>query len=235
MKLPQPVTKNNPKERFKPEVADKLPAKLSKIEVQKKRTSRFSLFVEDEFLIGVSDATLVHFNLRKDTLLTPALLQDIVLREDQWDIREFLIRLLSRRDHARNELRDKALRKGYPGSVIESLLDELTEKGYINNLAFAKKFTHDKFEFNNWGLHKIRIELIKKGISEKDIQIALEQIPGSEVDESILELVLKNKRKFQRAESFKRKKKVFDFLLRKGYDSDTIFRLMPDLLNQIES
>lgn len=168
-------------------------------------------------------------------MITPSLFSEILQKEDEWAIREYFLRLLGRRDHARRELRDKALRKKYPASAIEPILDELEQKKYINNASFAKKFASDKFEFNNWGIHKIRAELFKKGISERDINAALSQFEDSELKNTIIELVRKNKRKFQRAEPEKRKKKIFDYLLRKGYDSNNILKLMNTLLDIVES
>lgn len=221
--------------KYQEEVARLLPASISKISVQKKNTFRFSIFVEDQFLVGVSDSTLTNFNLSKGVLLTPSLLGEIVDKENKWAIREYMLRLLGRRDHARNELRDKALRKEFPSGVIEEVLDELSEKNYINNLGFAKKFTRDKFEFNKWGINKIRSELFRKGISEKEIIIALQEISSNKNINTVKQLILKNRSKFERvADPQKRKKKIFDFLLRKGYDSNTILKQIPTLLAIIE-
>lgn len=228
------LQKPEQKLKYKEEVAKLLPSPISSIQVQKKNTYRFSIFIEDQFLIGVSDSTLTSFNLSKGVLLTPLLFNQIVKKETDWAIREYMIRLLGRRDHARNELRDKARKKNFPIESIEEILDELTDKKYINNLEFARKYTRDKFEFNKWGLNKIRSELFRKGIKEKEIQEALLEIDSKEADIAIKSLVLKNRRKFERTDPLKRKKKIFDFLLRKGYDSNNIIKQLPTLLSLIE-
>ncbi len=221
------------KVQFEEEVAKLLPSSISEIKVQKKNSTRFSLFVDNQFLVGVSDSTLSKLNLRIGSTITSDLLKDILQKENYWAIKEYCIRLLGRRDHARNELKVKARKKGFSLAEIENVLDELSQKNYINNASFAKKFARDKFKFNKWGANKIRIELIKKSIPEKDIQTALSEIPISDQIESIKKLVIKNKRNFLRAEPFKRKKKIFDFLLRKGYDSNTILKEMTTLLELI--
>ncbi|MEQ9263823.1 MAG: regulatory protein RecX [Balneolaceae bacterium] len=211
------------KERYKKEVFELLPSSISSIQVQKKNTFRYSIFIEDQFLIGVSDSTLVHFSLSKGATLSPSMFNEILEREDKWAIREYMLRLLGRRDHARNELRDKAQRKDYPLNCIEEVLDELAEKKYIDNLGFAKKFVRDKFEFNKWGINKIKSELFSKGIPEKEISIALKEISSNDRINAIKQLILKNKRKFEReADLQKRKKKIFTFLLRKGYQPSEI-------------
>lgn len=219
--------KNTPK--YQQEVAQLLPAPISEISVQKKNSFRYSIFINEQFLIGMSDSTLTSFNLSKGVLLTPSLLEQILSKENKWAVKEYMLRLLGRRDHARNELRDKARRKDYPPECIEEILNELTEKKYINNLEFAKKFVRDKFEFNKWGTNKIRSELFRKGISEKEINAALMEISPTERADVIKQLLLKNKSKFERVNNpQKKKKKIFDFLLRKGFHPF-------EILSQIEN
>ena len=226
------LRKPEPKECCSEEAATLLPAPISGIQPQKKNNFRFSVFVENQFLIGVSDSTLIKCNLSKGVVMTPFLLKEIRELEDRWAIREYFLRLLGRRDHARNELRDKALKKNFPSGHIEKILDELEEKKYINNAVFARKFARDKFEFNRWGITKIRAHLLKKGVPKADIQRALSEIGKENRDASMVELVRKNSRKFQREEDLiKRKKKIFDFLLRKGYESDNILQQIGHLMD----
>lgn len=199
------------------------PVKISSIRVQKKNTNRFSIYGDEEYLVGVSDHSLVEFKLAKGMIISEDLFEELRLSEEKWAIREYLVRILGRRDHSRNELYLKAIKKGYTGSFVNPVLDELEEKKYINHEEFAKKFVHDKFEFNKWGIQKIKNELRKKGISNQIIENALEQGPDkSSRIESMLTLVRKQKKKFLRADSHKRKKKIFDYLIRKGYDSSLI-------------
>jgi regulatory protein len=208
---------------------------ISGIEVQKKNAYRYSIFVEDQFLMGVSEQTLIHFNLRVGTELTANLLQAIELQEQHWKIRDYFIRQLARRDHSRQELVQKALKKGYKNAEIDSILDELEEKKYIRNEVFARKFVHDKFNFNHWGKQKIRMELKKKGIKSHDIEQALEELGNDEILEKMEYLVLKAKPRFLRTEKSKRRKKIFDFLIRKGYDSAHVMKVLPSLLNKLDA
>ncbi|MCG8373950.1 MAG: RecX family transcriptional regulator [Balneolales bacterium] len=203
-----------------------LPGKISKITSQKKSTTRFSLFIDDEFLIGVSDSTITRFDLKPGQLLIADSFEQIIAFEHKWKIKEYLLDLLSRRDHARHELRIKATKKGYSKDDITSILEELTAKGYINNKAFAKKFASDKFHFNNWGRKKIEIELLKKGLEVHEIEEALDQFGKEESEDKVLLLISKNRARFRRVDIEKRKKKIFDFLLRKGYDSESILKVL---------
>lgn len=228
-------TNRKSKEEKLEEAKRLLPASISEIQVQKKNASRYSLFAEDQFLIGVSEATLTNLNLKKGVLVTPSLFEEIVEAENKWAAREYLFRILSRRDHSRKELRDKAYKKGYTGYFLEEILDEFEDKEYIDDEKFASKYASDKFEFNNWGPYKIRNQLFKKGISKPTAEKVIQDTFGEEaIRESMRELIKKKKRRYQREPKDKRQKKMFDFLMRKGYNSEDILKQMDSLLAIVE-
>jgi regulatory protein len=217
------------------EPKQELPARITAISVQKKNKQRYSIYVEDGFLVGVSESTLIDLKLAKGIEITPSLFQKIQREEGRYKVKAYLMKLLGMRDHARKELLTKALRKDYTKEVVLDILDELEEKGYINEEAFAKKFTADKFNLNQWGPSKIKAHLFKKGVSksvaEQSVQNFFEE---QELKETYLNLVLKRKRRFLKEENLlKRKKKIFDYLNRKGFKPDTIFKHMDELMETI--
>ena len=214
-----------------------LPGTITSISVQKNNKERYSIFVDDDFLLGVSEQTLLKFNLAKGDTVTPALLRKMEREEGRFKVKSYLMKLLGRRDHARKELFTKAIRKEYPKEVINNVLDELKEKGYLNQAAFAEKFASDKSRLNKWGPAKIKAHLYKKGISksvaEQSIEKAFEE---TDLKEIFLNLVLKRKRRFLREEDpYKRKKKVFDHLARKGYRPSSIYDHLDELMKAIEA
>lgn len=213
-----------------------LPGVITSIRTQKNNKERYSLFVDDDFLIGVSEQTFLEFKLRKGMEITPALLRKIQRREGRFKVKSYFMKLLGRRDHARKELFTKAIRKDYPEEVINNVLDELQEKEYIDESRFAKKFASDKGKISKWGPAKIKSHLYKKGISksvaEKSIEKAFED---EDLKETFLSLVLKRKRRFLREEDpYKRKKKVFNHLARKGYRSSDIYNHLDELMKAIK-
>lgn len=224
-------TKRKSKDEKLEEARELLPAIISDIQVQKKNATRYSLFADSQFLVGVSEATLTKLNLKKGVEITPLLFDRILDSEKESAARDYFFRILSRRDHSRKELRDKAFKKGYSGNYIEVLLDEFEQKEYIDDRKFALKYTADKFEFNNWGPYKVRTQLFKKGISKSVAEECIYTVFGdTAIKESMMDLVLKKKKRYQREPEEKRRKKVFDFLMRKGYNSDDILKQMDELL-----
>lgn len=212
-----------------------LPAQISSISVQKKNKQRYSIYVAGEFLIGVSEETLIELKLAKGMTINPELFRRIQRREGYQAVKSYLFKLLARRDHARKELQRKARQKDFPDEVIENVLNELNDKGYLNEKSFAEKFTADKFKLNNWGPIKIRAQLFQKGVSKTTIDQTVDTFfEDQELGETYLNLVLKRKRRFLKEEdNYKRKKKIFDYLNRKGFYPDSIFSHMDELMKAV--
>ena len=213
-----------------------LPGVITAITPQKKNRNRYSIFVDDAFLLGVADSTLLDNDLHKGVTITPRLFKKLQRDEGRQKVKSYLLKLLGRRDHARRELFNKASRKDYPSDTINGVLDELEERGFINAADFAEKFARDKNHLNSWGPAKIKAHLLKKGINkgiaEQTISRVFEEI---DLENKLSLLVEKKRRKFRREENaLKRKKKVFDHLHRKGYYASDIYKYLDSLMEMLE-
>jgi regulatory protein len=142
---------------------------------------------------------------------------------------------LARRDHSRHELDTKAVQKGYDPGFVTSILNELEQNGYINNMDFARKYAADKFSLQKWGPVKIRSELIRKGVDKQVIdQVLLKETEDFELNKICVDLILKRKCHFSReSDSYKRKQKIASYLQRRGFSFDTINRVLPDIINRL--
>lgn len=214
-----------------------LPARITSITPQKKNKERYSIFVDDEFLIGVAEATLLDHGLKKGVEITPPLFRKLQRAEGRYAVKSYMLKLLSRREHARRELYNKARKKEYTADVINSVLDELEQKDFLDETRFAEQFARDKSNLNQWGPYKIQAHLRKKGIrktvTETAITKAFEPI---DIEKRLAELVEKKRRRFLREEdTFKRKKKVFDYLQRKGYRPGSIYNCIDELMEMLNN
>ena len=212
-----------------------LPLSITTIQVQKKNKERFSLFHEDRFLLGVSSQTLVKCSLKKGTLLTADVIEHILAVEQYHKAKDYCLGLLSRRDHSVKELILKGIKKGFFKETLERISQELQQQRYLDDQRFASNFMHDAIEFKKWSLTKIKVELQKKGVNKAIINELLSDLDDSIWKEQIVRLVQKNKAKFRRADLSKRKKKIYDYLARKGYNSTLIWSEMNNLLLLIEN
>jgi regulatory protein len=227
------TTKPGHRNQSKPE--PDLPAQISTIEPQKKRTDRYSLFCGSDFIIGVSGQTLLRFNLKKGVEITPFLFNQLQEAEEYQAIKDYFLRLLGRRDHARGELHKKGRIKGFPATIMDEVLDELSDKNYLNEEVFAAKFITDKLAFSKWGPQKIKSELIKKGVHIQLIEKLLKEHTGDlELSRICVDLVVKRKARYLREnDPLKRRQKIIGWLRQKGFEHVTIQNSLTDIEKEL--
>ncbi|MEX0890108.1 MAG: RecX family transcriptional regulator [Balneolaceae bacterium] len=211
------------------------PVEITAIRPQKKRNNRFSLYQGKRFLLGVSADTLLSFHLKKGDQLSAVQFQQITDEEERRTVREYMIRLLGRRDHSGTELEQKARGKGYPEEIVQHVQHELSEKGYVDDNIFASRFVTDKLAINRWGPLRIKMALRKKGIpTHVTDRILQEKIDDLELKKICVDLVLARRKHFLReSDSFKRKQKISAWLQRKGFYYSTIEEAFPEIIKRL--
>ena len=212
-----------------------LPLTITAIQVQKKNKERFSLYHEDRFLLGVSTQTIVSCSLKKGSLLTSEKFDSILGIEQHSKAKEYTLGILSRRDHTVQELIIKGMKKGFNKDVLERVTHELQKNNYLDDQRFASNFIHDAIKFKKWSLNKIKFELRKKRVHKSIISELFDGFDEAIWKEQMYSLVRKNRAKFIRSDTTKRKKKMYDYLARKGYSSTLIWSEMNKLLSLVET
>ncbi len=77
--------------------------------------------------------------------------------------------MLSRREYASGELRDKLSRYGYRDQEIERALTTSRERRYLDDNRFTSFFIEERIR-RGWGRRRIESELYKKGIRTDEIE-----------------------------------------------------------------
>ena len=97
--------------------------------------------------------------------------------------------LCSRSEQAPGDIREKLTKWGLSGSDADSVLRQLTEQGFLDEIRFARAYVKDKFTFNGWGKIKIAHQLRQKGIPGDVIDDAMGVIDDERYRERLIELL----------------------------------------------
>lgn len=106
--------------------------------------------------------------------------------------------------------------------AIDVIVVHLIDNNFLNEERFACSFARGKFRIKHWGKRRITNELKSRNISKYNIDQALKEIPEDEYLETFHMITDKLWDSTQETNIFKKKKKVMDYLLRKGYESNLI-------------
>ncbi len=109
------------------------------------------------------------------------------------------------------------------------ILIYLIKNNFVNEERFAKSYARGKHNFKKWGKRKIIQELKSRDISKKNIEMALKEIDSETYYLNFNHLAEKYWNSLTDAKGQKRNKKWVDFLMRKGYENDLIFKKLHEL------
>lgn len=125
-------------------------------------------------------------------------------------------------ERAQSEVLQKLLDLGATDDQSQYIIQELISMNFINEERFARVFTMSKFRAKKWGKYKITTHLRSKNISQDIINNSLSEIPESEYIECIVQLVQKKEKSLHREESFTKKRKILNYMLSKGFETDLV-------------
>lgn len=113
----------------------------------------------------------------------------------------------------------------------EIILLHLMQYNFLNEERFAKSFARGKFRIKYWGKQRIIRELKFKDISAYNIKTALKEIDELEYLNTIYRITENRNTVIKEENVFKRKKKLIDFLMRKGYESNLIYKTVNEIVS----
>ncbi|MGM5469296.1 regulatory protein RecX [Flavobacteriaceae bacterium LMO-SS05] len=113
--------------------------------------------------------------------------------------------------------------------AIDMVIGHLLEHNFLNEERFAKSFVSGKFKIKKWGKRRLIQELKQKEISKYNINLAMSAIDDDEYIETFNGLANKKLSSIRETNILKKKKKLADYLLYRGWESYLVY----DKVNEI--
>ncbi|MEM9078693.1 MAG: regulatory protein RecX [Bacteroidota bacterium] len=113
--------------------------------------------------------------------------------------------------------------------AIDSIMGHLIQENYLNEERFARSFARGKFNIKKWGKNRIKNELKQRDISRFNIQLALKEINEQDYYTTLDELAKKRLSQLSEPNKTKRRKKISDYLLYRGWESHLVYEKVMEL------
>src|SRR5680860_218885 len=114
--------------------------------------------------------------------------------------------------------------------AIDQIVVHLIDNDHLNEERFAKSFARGKFSIKKWGRKRITSELKQRSISRFNIKTALKEIDGTAYQETFDALADKRLSQITEKNQQKRRKKLADYLLYRGWESDLVYAKIKELV-----
>ncbi|HSX24022.1 MAG TPA: RecX family transcriptional regulator [Candidatus Saccharimonadales bacterium] len=186
--------------------------KVTDIKQQIRRADRYSIYVDKKYTFSLSESELLATGLRVNQEVTAdelTNLKDKAVIDKGYDR---ALNLIMRRPRSEWELRDYLKRKEHGEAAILQILNKLSERGYVNDEDFARRWVENRRLLKSTSKRRLVQELRQKRVADEIIDAVL---AADETDElEVLRGLISRKRAQTR---YKDDMKLMQYLLRQGY------------------
>ena len=196
--------------------------KITDIARQKRVKTRFSVFIDGEFVCGLDEVTVASARLSIGDEIDADKLKELVFTSEVNCAFERAVSYLSAAPRSRKEIYMYLAGKGYDKPIVLEVLGKLDAYKYIDDRAYAELYIKSKSK--KYGSFRIAAELRQKGVDSKIIDELLD-----ETDEDAADVA----RKYLKSHSNADVQKLKRFLASRGYSWDAISSAVSALSDEL--
>ncbi len=206
--------------------------KITRIQPQKFRKQILTVSLDDKRAFKVHTETAAKNSLEEGKTLTEEEVQSLQQQSENKEAHEYGYVFLSYRSRSEKEMRDRLKRRGYTDMTIDSVIADFKESRLLDDTAMARNLAESRMKTRLWGARKVKQDLLQKGIPPKVADEAAESAETASAEhhldqeERAYQLLLKRKDQIHSDEPRALYRRLFAYLTRRGYDFDTVERVM---------
>lgn len=204
--------------------------KITAIKIQQKNRSRVSIFIDDEYSFSLTKFTAAW--LRTGQELTQDKIADLKSKDENEVLLQKAINFISYRPRSERETRLRLRKYGCESEQEDNIITRLNSSKLLNDVNFAKLWVENRSEFRPRSKYLLRIELLKKGVSNEIIEDTLKNIDDSDLAKRAAK---QQARKYQMLEWKDFRKKLIAFLNRRGFTYSVIQGLAEKIWEEINT
>ncbi len=215
-------------------------SKITSVEPQIKNPKRFNIFIDGVFAFGADEDLVVDYRLVVGKLLDTLDVEKLLFEAEVGKLMERMYRLFNIRQRSEREVRDYFRIKNFESRIkakeetgdlaIELVIKKLKQKGLLNDEEFAKVWVESRGK--KYGVNRIKQELYKKGIDKDTIEEVIDGERMGNSEQVAQKLLEKKSERWENLLFLEFKKKAYDFLLRRGFDYQTVKSIVEKFLKK---
>jgi len=201
--------------------------KITALVVQKRNPNRVNIHLDGEYAFGV--ARIVAAWLRVGVELDEKKIEQLQTEDARERAYQQAMLFLSYRARSESEIRQNLHKHEIPELVIDLTLDRLRQDGLANDNEFAQAWVENRSTFRPRSRRMLAMELRQKGLDDESMHSALKNVD----DEPLAyEAAKKRATRFKDLEWSEFRKKLSDFLARRGFPYAVVAPVVTRIWNE---
>ena len=204
--------------------------KVTALLVQKRDPNRINIYLDGEFAFGL--ARIVAAWLRVGLELDEKKIEQLQAEDARERALQQAMLFLSYRARSESEIRQNLRKHEIPEAVIDLTLERLRRDGLANDNEFAQAWVENRSTFRPRSRRMLVMELRQKGLDDESMDSALKNVD----DEPLAyEAAQKRAARFKDLEWSEFRKKLSEFLARRGFSYAVIAPVVSRIWNEMHT
>jgi len=201
--------------------------KITALVVQKRNPNRVNIYLDGEYAFGLS--RIVAAWLRVGAELEEKKIEQLQAEDAKERALQQALLFLSYRARSESEIRQNLIKNEIPESVIDLTLEKLRQDGLANDNEFAQTWVENRSTFRPRSRRMLALELRQKGLDDESMQSALINVDDKPL---AYEAAKKRATRFKDLEWSEFRKKLSEFLARRGFSYSVIAPVVTRIWNE---
>lgn len=196
--------------------------KITELKQGVRNPDRVNVFVDSKFSFSLDISQVVDFGIKVGMEISAEDLAEFKKASEFGKLYQRALEWVLSRPHSKKELYDYLYKKIYEKKLdknyINKIIEKLEDKNYINDEKFAEWYVENRFLKKGISLKRLKMELLKKGISKEIIEEVLAD-SGRNDEEELKKMIAKKRSKYD-------DEKLTAYLCRQGFSYDLVRELV---------
>ncbi len=202
---------------------------ITDLQPQKRNKDRLSVYIDGEYAFSIQMKLSAGLKIGQQITLdevSKIKAEDAISRAKQLSFR-----YLSYRPRSTAEVSSYLKRKGFDSNVVDDVIDQLRDREYLDDIAFAQYWIEQRQTHRPRGAFALRYELLQKGIPAEIIEALVAEV--NEKD-AALRAVERRTGRWRNLPKDQYWRKISGFLQRRGFSYVTISEVAETVWLSIE-
>ena len=199
--------------------------KVVSLKFLSKKNNLFNVKLENSSNYKVHADFVVEFNIKKNSLVKKEILINAVNQTEKRLIKNKIVVMLSYRQRSKNELKELFLTNGFSLNNIKDVINDLEQRGYINDHKFAYMYASHLVKEKKLGQFLVEQKLKEHKIDSQTIEVIVSRLYKDFPSVEMINEIIRKKKRFN-SKSEKDKIKLTNYLKSKGFQLEEIISVM---------
>jgi regulatory protein len=193
--------------------------KITELKQGVRNPDRVNVYVNSKFAFSLDISQVVDFGIKIGREISEEELEEFKKASEFGKLYQRTLEWVLTRPRSEKECRDylykKIFEKKLDKNYIDRIIAKLAEKNYLNDARFAEYYVENRFVKKGVSLKRLKMELMKKGVSKEIIEEVLADTDRNDIEE-LEKMILKKRSKYPDDE------KLTQYLCRQGFQYDLV-------------